>query len=123
MSRFPRFLSGLALMLALPLSGCLDTGPDVVCVDVDRVLSQSRAAQQANEHLAKVQAILQNGLDVYQEELKKSPEEKREQELRQGLAVQPQKAIGMSPESAKRLAAALVQTIQQYEAQYGEIIL
>lgn len=39
------------------------------------------------------------------------------------LAVQPQKAIGMSPESAKRLAAALVQTIQQYEAQYGEIIL
>ena len=87
MSRFPRFLSGLALMLTLPLSGCLDTGPDVVCVDVDRVLSQSRAAQQANEHLAKVQAILQNGLDVYQEELKKSPEEKREQELRQGLAV------------------------------------
>ncbi|WP_302260509.1 DUF3467 domain-containing protein [Desulfovibrio piger] len=39
------------------------------------------------------------------------------------LAVQPQKAIGMSPESAKRLAAALVQTIQQYEAQYGEISL
>lgn len=29
----------------------------------------------------------------------------------------------MSPESAKRLAAALVQTIQQYEAQYGEIAL
>ena len=87
MPRFTRFLSGLALMLTLPLSGCLDTGPDVVCVDVDRVLSQSRAAQQANEHLAKVQAILQNGLDVYQEELKKSPEEKREQELRQGLAV------------------------------------
>lgn len=39
------------------------------------------------------------------------------------LAVQPQKAIGMSPESAKRLAAALVQAIQQYEAQYGEISL
>lgn len=39
------------------------------------------------------------------------------------LAVQPQKAIGMSPESAKRLASALVQTIQQYEAQYGEIAL
>ena len=32
-------------------------------------------------------------------------------------------AVGMSPESAKRLAAALVQTIQQYEAQYGEIAL
>lgn len=39
------------------------------------------------------------------------------------LAVRPQQAIGMSPESAKRLAAALVQTIRQYEAQYGEIAL
>ena len=72
MRHLSRFLSGLALMLALPLSGCLDTGPDVVCVDVERVLSQSRAAQQANEHLGKVQAILQNGLAAYQEELKKT---------------------------------------------------
>lgn len=39
------------------------------------------------------------------------------------LAVQPQKAVGMSPESAKRLATALVQAIQQYEARYGEISL
>ena len=37
------------------------------------------------------------------------------------LAVRPQQAIGMSPESAKRLAAALVQAIQQYEAQYGPL--
>ena len=29
----------------------------------------------------------------------------------------------VSPESAKRLAAALVQAIQQYEARYGEISL
>lgn len=39
------------------------------------------------------------------------------------LAVQPQQAIGMSPESAKRLAAALVQAIQQYEEQFGAIEL
>ena len=71
MPHLSRFLSGLALMLTLPLSGCLDTGPDVVCVDVERVLSQSKAAQQANEHLGKVQTILQNGLAAYQEELKK----------------------------------------------------
>ena len=71
MPHLSRFLSGLALMLTLPLSGCLDTGPDVVCVDVERVLSQSKAAQQANEHLGKVQTILRNGLAAYQEELKK----------------------------------------------------
>lgn len=87
MHHLSRLLSGLALMLALPLSGCLDTGPDVVCVDVERVLSQSKAARQANEHLGKVQTILQNGLAAYQEELKKIPEEKRRQELRQGLAL------------------------------------
>lgn len=87
MHHLSRLLSGLALMLALPLSGCLDTGPDVVCVDVERVLSQSKAARQANEHLGKVQTVLQNGLAAYQEELKKSPEEKRRQELRQGLAL------------------------------------
>ena len=87
MRSLSRFLSCCAILLALSLSGCLDTGPDVVCVDVERVLSQSKAAQQANEHLGKVQNILQNGLAAYQEELKKSPEEKRQQELRQGLAL------------------------------------
>lgn len=49
----------------------------------------------------------------------------RKEQDQQGpvLAVQPQQAIGMSPESAKRLAAALVQALQQYEEQFGEIML
>ena len=49
----------------------------------------------------------------------------RQEKDQQGpvLAIQPQQAIGMSPESAKRLAAALAQVVQQYEAQYGEISL
>ena len=49
----------------------------------------------------------------------------RQEQDQQGpvLAVQPQQAIGMSPESAKRLAAALAQALQQYEAQFGEVTL
>ncbi len=121
MSRFPRFLSGLALMLALPLSGCLDTGPDVVCVDVDRVLSQSRAAQQANEHLAKVQAILQNGLDVYQEELKKSPEEKREQELRQGLAVLQRQLVLEQAAARDVVSKHMLARIEAWRADKGDV--
>ena len=39
------------------------------------------------------------------------------------LTVQPQQRLGMSPQSAKRLAAALHQAIQQYEEQFGEIPL
>lgn len=121
MPRFPRFLSGLALMLTLPLSGCLDTGPDVVCVDVDRVLSQSRAAQQANEHLAKVQAILQNGLDVYQEELKKSPEEKREQELRQGLAVLQRRLVLEQAAARDVVSKHMLAKIEAWRADKGDV--
>ena len=116
MSRFPRFLSGLALMLTLPLSGCLDTGPDVVCVDVDRVLSQSRAAQQAN-----VQAILQNGLDVYQEELKKSPEEKREQELRQGLAVLQRQLVLEQAAARDVVSKHMLARIEAWRADKGDV--
>ena len=76
------------MLLTLPaLSGCLNQDPQIVCVDVQKVLTDSKAAKAANEHLAKVQAILQKGLEAYQEELKKSPEDKRQQELRQGLAL------------------------------------
>ena len=108
-------------MLALPLSGCLDTGPDVVCVDVDRVLSQSRAAQQANEHLAKVQAILQNGLDVYQEELKKSPEEKREQELRQGLAVLQRQLVLEQAAARDVVSKHMLARIEAWRADKGDV--
>ena len=121
MPRFPRFLSGLALMLTLPLSGCLDTGPDVVCVDVERVLSQSKAAQQANEHLGKVQTILQNGLAAYQEELKKSPEEKRQQELRQGLALL-QRQMALEQAAARDVVSKhMLAQIEAWRADKGDV--
>ena len=89
MFRVSTIVSGLVLALSLPLAGCTDTekGPSVVCVDVERVLSQSAAAKQAGEHLTRVRAVLQEGLDSYRKELEKSPEEKRRQELAQGLVV------------------------------------
>lgn len=37
------------------------------------------------------------------------------------LTVSPQLCFGMTAESAKRLAAALVQAVNQYERQYGDI--
>ena len=78
----------LIVLLTLPtLPGCLSQDPQIVCVDVQKVLTDSKAAKEANNHLAQVQDILQRGLAAYQEELKKSPEDKRQQELRQGLAL------------------------------------
>ena len=76
------------VLLALPaLPGCLNQDPQMACVDVQKVLTDSKAAKEANVHLAEVQDILQRGLAAYQEELKKSPEQQRVQELRQGLAL------------------------------------
>lgn len=121
MSRFSRFLPCLALLLSLPLSGCLNTGPDVVCVDVERVLSQSKAAQQANEHLGKVQTILQNGLAAYQEELKKSPEEKRQQELRQGLALL-QRQMALEQAAARDVVSKhMLDQIDAWRADKGDV--
>ena len=121
MPHLSRFLSGLALMLTLPLSGCLDTGPDVVCVDVERVLSQSKAARQANEHLGKVQTILQNGLAAYQEELKKSPEEKRQQELRQGLALL-QRQMALEQAAARDVVSKhMLAQIEAWRADKGDV--
>lgn len=121
MHHLSRFLSGLALVLTLPLSGCLDTGPDVVCVDVERVLSQSKAAQQANEHLGKVQTILQNGLAAYQEELKKSPEEKRQQELRQGLALL-QRQMALEQAAARDVVSKhMLAQIEAWRADKGDV--
>ncbi len=37
------------------------------------------------------------------------------------LVVQPQQALAMSPENAKRLVRTLAQTIHAYEEQFGEI--
>lgn len=121
MPRLSRFLPCLVLLLSLPLSGCLNTGPDLVCVDVERVLSQSKAALQANEHLGKVQTILQNGLAAYQEELKKSPEEKRQQELRQGLAVL-QRQLALEQAAAREVVSKhMLAQIEAWRADKGDM--
>ena len=88
MSRlFRLFPCCLLLAACLPLTGCPKAGPSVACVDVERVMTQSKAARQANEHLGKVQAVLQDSLTAYQKELQKNPSGKRQQELQQGTAV------------------------------------
>ena len=79
------------------------------------------ARQQANEHLAKVQAILQNGLDVYQEELKKSPEEKREQELRQGLAVLQRQLVLEQAAARDVVSKHMLARIEAWRADKGDV--
>ncbi len=124
MSRFLPFLPALALMMTLPLAGCdLGGKPGVVCVDVERVLTRSKAAGQANEHLGKVQHVLQEGLNAYQQELQKSPEEKRQQELRQGLALL-QRQLTVEQAAARDVVSKhMLAQIESWRADKGDVVV
>ena len=56
-------------------------------VDVERVLTDSAAAKAANEHLAKVQAVLQKGFNDLEKRMEKASQEERERELEAGRRV------------------------------------
>lgn len=62
-----RFVAAaLAAALCLSLTACLDaaSGPaPIAVVDTEKILTQSGPAKEAEEHLQKVQRILQKGLD------------------------------------------------------------
>lgn len=56
-------------------------------VDVEKVLTDSAAAKAANEHLAKVQAVLQKGYADLEKRMEKAKKEERERELEAGRRV------------------------------------
>ena len=88
MKRFSSVLSALALLLSLSLTGCqLNSESNTFYVDVDRVLTESNAAKDANAHLAKVQQVLQEGMKSLETELQKQPAPTIQQDLQQGAAV------------------------------------
>ncbi len=89
MKRFSVVLSVLTLLLALPLAGCQfgQSEPDTYYVDIERILTESNAAKDANAHLAKVQQVLQEGMKNLETELQKEPAPTIQQDLQQGAAV------------------------------------
>ena len=56
-------------------------------VDVEKVLTDSSAAKAANEHLAKVQAVLQKGFADLEKRVAKAKKDERERELEAGRRV------------------------------------
>ncbi len=88
MKRFSAVFSALALMMAMSLTGCqLNSESETFYVDVDRILTESNAAKDANAHLAKVQQVLQEGMKNLETELQKQPAPTIQQDLQQGAAV------------------------------------
>ncbi len=89
MKRFSAVLSVLTLLLALSLAGCEmgQSEPDTFYVDIERILTESNAAKDANAHLAKVQQVLQEGMKNLETELQKQPAPTIQQDLQHGAAV------------------------------------
>lgn len=88
MKRFSSVLFALTLLMALSLTGCkLNSEPNTFYVDVDRILTESNAAKDANAHLTKVQQVLQEGMKSLESELQKQPAPTIQQDLQQGAAV------------------------------------
>ena len=83
----------------------------------------TKAAGQANEHLGKVQHVLQEGLNAYQQELQKSPEEKRQQELRQGLALL-QRQLTVEQAAARDVVSKhMLAQIESWRADKGDVVV
>ena len=87
MKRFSTLLPAAAMLLALPLTGCQTKSEETVCVDVARILTESNAAKKANEHLAEVQKVLQDGLMNLQGELQKNSAPTIEKDMQQASNV------------------------------------
>ncbi len=88
MKRFSSVLFVLTLLMALSLTGCkLNSEPNTFYVDVDRILTESNAAKDANAHLTKVQQVLQEGMKSLESELQKQPAPTIQQDLQHGAAV------------------------------------
>lgn len=76
------------LLAACLLGGCLEgstsAAPQTAVVDLERIISQSRAAEAGRAHLAKARQRLEQGFADLQKAWAKAPDEEREAVLRDG---------------------------------------
>ena len=86
MNMLKKLVCALALCAALP---CGAQAADIAVVDVARVYAESKAAQEADAHVNKVRAVLQQGMASLEKNLdeRKLSQKEREAELNAGLRV------------------------------------
>ena len=77
-----------ALLAACLLGGCLEgstsAAPQTAVVDLERIMSQSRAAEAGRAHLAQARQRLEQGFADLQKAWAKAPDKEREAVLRDG---------------------------------------
>lgn len=116
------------LMLALVACVLLAAPSDALAVrtgivDVDKVYTESDAAKAANEHIAKVQAVLQKGFSDLEKRVEKNKKEERERELVAGRRVL-ERQMQIEIQAARNVVYKhMIEAIQKWRKSKGGVVL
>ena len=92
-------------------------------VDVEKVLSDSAAAKAANEHLAKVQAVLQKGFNDLEKRMEKAKKDERERELEAGRRVL-ERQMQIELQAAHAVVSKhMLEAVQEWRKSKGGVVL
>ena len=108
------------VLLAAPAEALADrTG----IVDVEKVLNESAAAKAANEHLAKVQAVLQKGFNDLEKRMEKAKKEERDRELEAGRRVL-ERQMQIELQAARAVVNQhMLEAVQEWRKSKGGVVL
>ena len=92
-------------------------------VDVEKVLSDSAAAKAANEHLAKVQAVLQKGFNDLEKRMEKAKKEERDRELEAGRRVL-ERQMQIELQAARAVVSQhMLEAVKEWRKSKGGVVL
>ena len=92
-------------------------------VDVEKVLNDSAAAKAANEHLAKVQAVLQKGFSDLEKRMEKVKVEERERELEAGRRVL-ERQMQIELQAARAVVSQhMLEAVKEWRKSKGGVVL
>ena len=92
-------------------------------VDVEKVMNASAAAKAANEHLAKVQAILQKGFSDLEKRVENAKKEERERELEAGRRVL-ERQMQIELQAARAVVSQhMLESVREWRKTKGGVVL
>ena len=111
----------LAFVLLAAPADALATRTGIV--DVEKVLNDSAAAKAANEHLAKVQAVLQKGFNDLEKRMEKAKKEERERELEAGRRVL-ERQMQIELQAARAVVSQhMLEAVKEWRKSKGGVVL
>lgn len=117
------------LSVALVLFGFLLSAPAGALaartgiVDVNKVYTDSKAAKEADVHLAKVSAVLQRGMLELEKRMEKAPKEEREREIAAGARVL-ERQMQIEVQAARQVVhEAMMEAVREWRKAKGGVVL